>query len=350
MDNGKERLYQLDLMRFVAALAVLLFHYSFRGFAGGHLSPLEFPVLNHITKYGYLGVDMFFVISGFVIFMSVQSATLKEFIASRVARLFPAYWVAVTLTTVVILYAGIVTFSVSMKKYLINMTMLNGLIKVENVDGVYWSLLIELKFYALVAVILFFNKLPAIKVIISFWLAIAVCYMICPFGPMISKGLNALFITEWCPYFAAGIIFYLIKRDGRSADKLALLLVCLFLAVRFSLVRMIATQAAYSTGFSKGIIIGLIACIFITFFLFVDGKLQFLNKPYFWILGALTYPLYLIHQFIGYILFYQFQYCNKYLVLATVIGLMLVLSYLINRLVENKLGPLLKRLIIRIPL
>lgn len=49
-----------------------------------------FPVLSEVTRYGYAGVNLFFVISGFVILMSVWGRTAPQFIASRVSRLYPA--------------------------------------------------------------------------------------------------------------------------------------------------------------------------------------------------------------------------------------------------------------------
>ena len=64
-----KRLYQIDLFRFIAALMVVLFHYTFRGFIANS-SILEFPVLGSLFKYGYLGVDLFFMISGFVIYVN----------------------------------------------------------------------------------------------------------------------------------------------------------------------------------------------------------------------------------------------------------------------------------------
>lgn len=53
------------------------------------------PLLHEIRRYGWLGVEFFFVISGFVICMSCWGRTPAQFTVSRIARLFPAYWYAV---------------------------------------------------------------------------------------------------------------------------------------------------------------------------------------------------------------------------------------------------------------
>src|SRR4051812_19156660 len=92
----RPRLAALDGLRFLAALAVMFFHYTAaEKLLWGNPSRLEFPTMNLLTRYGYLGVQLFFVISGFVILMTAYGRNVEEFVASRFSRLFPAYWVAV---------------------------------------------------------------------------------------------------------------------------------------------------------------------------------------------------------------------------------------------------------------
>lgn len=90
----RPRLAALDGLRFVAAAAVMFFHYtSAEKLLWGNPSRLEFPGINVVTRYGYLGVELFFIISGFVIPMTAYGRTTEDFVASRFSRLFPAYWV-----------------------------------------------------------------------------------------------------------------------------------------------------------------------------------------------------------------------------------------------------------------
>ncbi|RZJ93005.1 MAG: acyltransferase, partial [Hymenobacter sp.] len=96
------RYYEIDLLRFVAAAAVVLYHFAYRGYHADHLSPVDYPVLGQVCKYGYLGVELFFLISGYVILHSAQGKSLGQFFVSRVQRLYPAYWVACTLCFVVV--------------------------------------------------------------------------------------------------------------------------------------------------------------------------------------------------------------------------------------------------------
>ena len=151
MSISRDRVTEIDLLRIIAALAVVFFHYTFRGYAAGDLSIMPYPLLAPIAKYGYYGVDLFFMLSGFVILMTASNGSITKFVASRIARLFPAFWICCTITFVAILLIGGKHFSASLSQYLINMTMLNGFFDVPSIDGVYWTLFVEIKFYFLVA-------------------------------------------------------------------------------------------------------------------------------------------------------------------------------------------------------
>ena len=100
------RLRALDGLRLVAALMVALYHYGGRSgdiSKGWGASPQEAvprPATSWFS-YGCLGVQIFFVISGFVICMSGWGRPLRSFFASRVARLYPAYWAALVIVTAV---------------------------------------------------------------------------------------------------------------------------------------------------------------------------------------------------------------------------------------------------------
>ncbi len=96
------RFYEIDLLRFLAALSVVIYHYTFRAYGVGNLSPIPYLEMSRFTRYGYLGVELFFIISGYVILLSVQGKTVRQFFISRVQRLYPAFWVACTLTFLVV--------------------------------------------------------------------------------------------------------------------------------------------------------------------------------------------------------------------------------------------------------
>ena len=103
-----------------------------------------------LTQYGYLGVNMFFVISGFVILMTAWGRTVERFTISRVTRLFPAYWASVALTAVLLLVLWPQGKRVEPWHVFTNLTMLQSAYHVPHVDGVYWTLWAELRFYLLI--------------------------------------------------------------------------------------------------------------------------------------------------------------------------------------------------------
>src|SRR5690606_25750518 len=89
-----------------------------------------------ITKYGYLGVPFFFMLSGFVITASAQNRTAVAFAISRASRLYPAFWAGLLFTVAMVMAfrsADIPLFHV-----LMNATIVNDYFGIPNVDGVYW--------------------------------------------------------------------------------------------------------------------------------------------------------------------------------------------------------------------
>src|SRR5262249_25130775 len=144
----------LDGMRLLAALSVLLFHYLARGGntsrAWGQRSRTVLPGLEPIADYAWLGVEFFFIISGFVICMSCWDRTLSQFFRSRITRLCPAYWVAIVLIIAAeTAYPVVVKERMSIHDILLNFTMLQEPLGVRHVDGVFWTLWVEMRFYLL---------------------------------------------------------------------------------------------------------------------------------------------------------------------------------------------------------
>src|SRR5689334_6048092 len=164
------RVNEIDLLRFLAALSVVLFHYSFRGYAADDMSIMPYPLLAPAAKYGYLGVDLFFLISRFVIVMSASGGGVRRFVVSRAARLYPAFWACCTVTFLLSVAIGGSRYSASVGQYLVNLTMLSSFFGVASLDGVYWSLFVELKFYILVAILCLYNKVEGIQRFLLLWL------------------------------------------------------------------------------------------------------------------------------------------------------------------------------------
>jgi len=332
---AQERFYELDLFRFLAAMSVVFFHYTFRGFTAGDLSILSFPELGEVSRYGYLGVDFFFMISGFVILMSAIGRDAYGFAISRIVRLYPAFWMGVTLTTLFIVVLGREKFSVEWWQYLANLTMVGGYVGIKPVDGVYWTLLVEIKFYLIIFVLLVFNLIHRIKFILWGWLLMSFVANVVAFPSVV----NFFLFPEWAAYFIAGAMFYLSKKEGISVDKLVAIALCFILSVLLAFERLTELESYFEIVFSRTFTALIIFGFYIVFFLISTDKLVLLKSKKMLFFGALTYPLYLIHQNIGFMLFNAFgEFANKYLVLGGVIGVMLLFSYLIHVHVEKRLS------------
>lgn len=334
----RERVNEIDLMRFAAALMVVFYHYAFRGYAGGDRSEMPYALLAPVAKYGYLGVELFFMISGFVILMTAASGTLRSFAISRFVRLYPAFWACCTVTFLATLIIGGDRFHASVGQYLINMTMLSGFLHVPPIDGVYWSLFIELQFYAFVALLLALGQIPRAQIWLYLWLlAVLVAqYMDIP-------RLRIMLIAPYAAYFIAGATCYLIRTQGINAARGGLLTASWLLAL-YQFTRAVGWfERRFHTDFSTFVVAAIITAFFLMM-LAVATRRTGRFAHWRWVaLGSLTYPLYLLHQNIGYMVFNAiYPQVNAHLLFWGTIALMLVMSYAVHATVERPLSRPLK--------
>jgi peptidoglycan/LPS O-acetylase OafA/YrhL len=332
------RFYEIDMLRFLAALSVVFYHWTYRS-SRDDFSPISYAELGEVGRYGYLGVELFFIISGYVVLMSAQGKTVRQFFLSRVTRLYPAFWAACTLTALVkvIWSSGLASpyLHVSAKQYVYNLSMLHEFFGVAAVDAVYWSLTQEIVFYFLIAVLIGFGLMRHLTLFIALWLGYTALV-----GPAASEGSTRfalLFFPQFSALFAAGMLFYLIQQpEGRSWQRYALLAFAFLLAIRSALYRAINQSIELQGVTSPKVAAAIVALFFAIFLLIAFRKISLSNSAWLAKLGALTYPLYLIHSDIAFIFFHRvgYQY-NKYLVLIGTLVVMLVIAYLINRLVEK---------------
>ena len=112
---------------------------------------MRFDALSPFARYGFLGVHLFFMISGFVVSMSAEGRSAREFFTSRVVRLYPAYWAAGLLTVAAVTLLGADHLKPTFDQWLVNLTMMQQFFDVRDLEGVYWSLTpSSIKFYLLV--------------------------------------------------------------------------------------------------------------------------------------------------------------------------------------------------------
>lgn len=296
---------------------------------------MAYPELGSIAKYGYLGVELFFLISGFVILMTARNSNLRYFVASRIGRLYPAFWVCCCATSLVALIAGDARFSVTVPEFAANLSMVSGYFGVKLVDGVYSTLLVEIQFYCLVAVLVMTGLMSAIQRCLWIWLA---TLLICEVTG--ARHVSLLLLTDYAGLFAGGAVCYLIWAHGPNASRVALLICCWCWAMYKTIGAIPRVENSLGISLAPGTVAILTTLFFLVLFYIAINRPATRELRSWTALGALTYPLYLLHQNIGYQLFNAASpMMNRHLLFWAVIGLMLVLSYAVHQWVERPLGP-----------
>jgi peptidoglycan/LPS O-acetylase OafA/YrhL len=281
-----QRLTQIDGLRAIAALSVVAFHYTTRfDQIFHHITPMKFGF-----QYGYLGVNLFFAISGFVIYMTLDGIRAPlDFVVSRVSRLFPTYWVAVALTWTIVSIVGLTGYGVTWKEGIINLSMLQSFFSVRDVDGVYWSLQVELLFYAWM-LLLWVTKLLRYSVPICIgWVLLAGMAALAEsvWGVKVSFVLKHFLLLEWIPWFVLGMIAYRTMRERAFSVNHGIVIVAAIVAV--------AARSQISSTIAAVVVFGLVWAA-------SRGELGFLKSRPLVFFGMISYPLYLVHEQIGWII------------------------------------------------
>lgn len=285
MQHSRHRIYELDALRGIAALSVVLYHYTTR--YGELFQRHRDPYPLHVS-YGHLGVQLFFIISGFVIYMTLVNArSVAEFAIKRATRLYPAYIVAVILTYELVTMYHLPGRQVSLTTALLNLTMLQGFMNgVRAVDGVYWTLTVELTFYCIIGVLYQLRLLSKIEYLSVLWLLVAAGARIMALyhDTGLLSVIRTTLIADHCNLFIAGMMFYHLKT---KAELKYHVIMALCIASQFINPHMVDNV--------------IVASFFAVFYAVAYGKMAFLNVRALSFLGAISYSLYLVHQNLGYI-------------------------------------------------
>jgi peptidoglycan/LPS O-acetylase OafA/YrhL len=320
------RIAELDALRGLAALAVVLFHYLDR----------YDELHDHVTDplfyipFGARGVQLFFVISGFVIFMTLQRAKRPmDFVVSRFSRLYPGYWVAIIVTTLTVQGLDVGYYQRPMLDVVLNFTMLQKLsfIPADDIEGAYWTLYVELWFYVAMLALFTLGLLRHIEAFLL--LALGVSWVWWAGEQWGGEGywgwnLTASFglVFGQIPFFVIGIGLY--RLHMRERPRLALLVILAALAT---------IPVQHPPEFLAAALVAIAA-----FALILTGRAGFLRQPVLVWLGAISYSLYLVHNFAGRSLILRLQddagwSADASIAAALVASLVVatVLTYLVER-------------------
>jgi peptidoglycan/LPS O-acetylase OafA/YrhL len=290
--HDQQRLTGLDSLRGLAAMAVVLFHYTtgYQKFFGSSASAPLFYLPS-----GCFGVQLFFCISGFVILRTLErTSDIKSFAISRFARLYPAYFVCALITLATIALSHVHLSDLNAEAIAINATMLALLTGAPRIDPSYWTLTYEVLFYAAAALI-WFRLRPGRRVELPclIWLA---CSLI---GHLVDgihrhSRLAVLMNIDYANLFVLGMMLHYLSKGSRS--RLTLPTFCA--ALLLSLFPPVDSGAGVSLFRVKFTFMIAVFCALI--WLAADDRRRFLHFRPLVFLGEISYSLYLIHQIAGY--------------------------------------------------
>lgn len=313
----------LDLLRFFAACIVMVFHLVFWSWAfpSGQVAiasdgVADFKDWTTLAPFGWAGVQIFFVISGFVIVVSAERSNPFKFFVSRFTRLVPAVWICATISFLAwqLIDAG----NSQLSLFAMYVRSVAFFPTGAWIDSVYWTLGIEICFYALVCALLMINRQRWILPIMCgiglastlFWIGYTVAALdrdstlFHLFSRVQWSRLGQLSLLQHGVFFAFGVLLWsrLIKKPGPSQLVwLALFAIggCLQIAGE-TMLKLEKTGLSFSPLTPCALWLG--AMLF--FWLAVANNARIQQLPSWTLqllrrLGLMTYPLYLLHNVAG---------------------------------------------------
>lgn len=363
----KDRITLLDSFRAIAILSVILFHF-FSRYSIEYLPNQLYPYTDKYDyfSYGSYGVQLFFIISGFVITSSLHSTnSFSIFWKKRLIRLLPSIFIASMLTLFcfsLLDYEHIFPESHEWINLIPSLSFINPRlfqnlgINVEYISLSYWSLWPEIQFYFLASTLYFLNKGDFFRnfLILSFLLMFLNHFFLnlgstnsfhldnsfelySPYKKWVIDGFN---LPTYLPFFAMGVIFNMlfVKKNQKIKDLLKYYVpLSLFVLYLLFLYRS-----------NVGIIILII--LFVALFMLMIYKaayLRILKFKLFSEIGKSSYFLYLIHENIGVILIILFGTSNFGFILPILLIVVFILfSVFFTNKIETPFGRYLSRTLI----
>ena len=359
----QQHVIAVDLVRFVAAVLVLLSHLAFSigdrtdsrpyQLSGGTFSQALLPWLSF---YGWIGVQVFFVISGIVIAYSARGATPYAFLRSRVVRLVPGAWLCSTLILAVLVwhYGGLNTDL--MRGYRHSMLFMPWY---PWIDNVFWTLGVEIFFYTAVGVLIWRGKERAIGTLAATlgWICLGywILYSLGQSGvvqklsvlhgalPYAAERVLELLLIKHGAFFAAGIFIWAVLIDGQQRPSWSTLAAVLIACVTQIYWTNVDANGPRTNPWWPALMIWIVSMAVIVLGIRKNSAWRASQSlvSLLRVLGLMTYPLYLLHQNIGAVMMGHMRRLGVEPVPALLLAsaAVLLLSWLVVRFGE----PVLKR-------
>ncbi len=361
----KQQIVGLDALRFVAALLVVAFHLCFlHGSNGpGAIATPGYDLFKPFTFFGWIGVEIFFVLSGFVITYSAQDVTARLFFRHRLVRLLPGVLICGTITAIVLYLRTSASVHDLSLAWLRSVTFFP---KGPWIDNSYWTLSIEVAFYGIVFLLLYLNRMRHLQLVIGAVGVVSSLFWIFSMWPgnVLGKRIlysivgsdvrNVLLLRHGC-YFTIGVLLWLCLFQGITKTRVMLLALCTVGGILQIVFRTGAVNryAAYAFSAVLPITVWLFALAFIVFSVMKNNTIVraigprgigFLRR-----VGLMTYPLYLLHAEAGLALDATLRrYFQPRVALGTSLAIILAMTYLISVYAEPALQGQIRNLLNRI--
>jgi peptidoglycan/LPS O-acetylase OafA/YrhL len=345
------KLNQITFTRFIAAVAILIFH-----FAKG-IYPFNNPHISLLTNHTNLGVSYFFTLSGFVMIIAYNknpTINTSKYYLARFVRIYPLYFLAL-----------LVSLLLSVEKFDLTGFLLQALLihswfpaHIMNYNIAAWSLSVELLFYLLFP--LLFNQIykkfslkSTFIIIFPFWIISMVALTILSHSGFITRSANNLNFIFYSPVVhlnefllgnIGGLFFTSITKNYKFIEKdISLVLITLLSgAVLFLLIK-----AFRLTKNDLQVLLhdGLLGIIFIPFIILLSLNRGFANKIFSWkpliFLGEISYGMYIL-QFPVYKLWLDLcqksNLSNPLLIFVSFVGFLIAICSVLYLYVEKPLN------------
>ena len=301
MNSGphSERLQHIDALRAIAALLVLCTHVSE---AFNTLSPQTTSTgwlydVSHYWDFGRIGVVAFFVISGFVIPFSTRPGLPGagwDFAIRRLFRIYPAYWLSVPAGAFACYWLWGRQFTAT--DFLVNLSLMQDLVGVPPAIGLYWTLLVELTFYAICLAFLLTGQIRNFSSITALSGGLALVVLTWLIAHSQGHDLFPYTSTLWLVHLSImsmGTLFraWYDRELKTSVARAGFYAILLFYLIGYPLVSTFLADLPwrYSVPYSIGVALVLIGATI----------LRIRNPVMTW-LGQISYSIYLFHPVVFY--------------------------------------------------
>ncbi len=323
MSNERGRIYGLDYIRAISAVLIILYHYTTQYDSSiGHMGgwTIQFP-------WGAWAVNTFFLLSGYLTLRSFKEGGWR-FLYKRFVRLWPAFVVCVLITSSFMALMMPDRLR-SLKDILLNFTMFPTYLGAKAVDGVYWTLPLEILFYVCFAVLMIKKLRPHLLKILYIWVALMVGISVLGFfgiTPLPLKALRILLIAQRGECFIMGLVVALWQKHKKI--------------VLIPLIVLCSVNSFLNMGIGPTI---WTICFFVLILFLVYGNVKIFRERPRTLIGKafvkfseISYPIYLLHQYIGFAIIRQLEINGfvSQLWIFIPIAISLMLAFAVHYLVE----------------